>query len=124
MNISINPRRMLMLGALGIVAATTLGFAATNTVPDSNAGDGAGVISGYTVTNVHYTLDSTTPTQVNQVSFTLAPAMVAGGTIRISTNGTNFITAPCTGTTNITCSLAGAGITAQSLTNLRVVAAQ
>lgn len=115
---------MLMLGLLGIVSATTLGFAAANTVDTSNAGDGAGAISGYTVTNVHYTLDSTNPSQVNQVSFTLSPAMVSGGTIRISVNGTSFITAPCTGTSSVTCSLTGAGVTATSLTNLRVVAAQ
>jgi hypothetical protein len=122
--ITVNPRRLFLAGLLGLVAIATYGFAAANTVPGSNGGDGSGAISGYTVSNVHYTLDPNTPTQVNQVSFNLSPAMLAGGTIRISTNGTTFISAACTGTSSITCSLSGAGVTASSLTNLRVVAAQ
>ena len=122
--ITISPRKVFLAGLLGLVTLATVGYANSNNVPGSSAGDGSGTISGYAVSNVHYTLDPNTPTQVNQVSFNLSPAMLAGGTIRISTNGTTFISAACTGTSSITCSLSGAGVTASSLTNLRVVAAQ
>lgn len=122
-NIVISPRRVIMLGILGLVAVSTIGFAAANTVDSSNAGDGQAAISGYTVTNVHYTLDATTPTNVNSVSFTLSPALPTGGATRLSLNGgTTWLAAgACTGTTNVTCS---ATVAVTALTNLRVVAAQ
>ena len=122
--ISITPRRLILVAFLALVAVSTYGFAATNNVDTSNAGDGNGDISGYDVTNVHYTLDSNNPSQVNQVSFDLSPAMVSGGTVRIAMNGGAFIAAPCTGTSPVTCDLSGASVTAASLGNLRVVAAQ
>ena len=122
-NIVISPRRLVMLGILGLVAVTTIGFAAANTVPTSNAGDGQAAISGYTVTNVHYTLDTNNPTQVSQVSFTLNPALPSGGATRLSLDGgTNWLASgACTGTTNVTCT---ASVAVTALTNLRVVAAQ
>lgn len=121
--ISITPRRLMLIGLLGLVAVMTYGFAAANTVPASNAGDGQTAISGYTVTNVHYTLDATTPSNVTSVSFTLAPALPAGGATRISLNGgTSWLAAgACTGLTNVTCT---ATVAVTALTNLRVVAAQ
>ena len=123
-SITLTPRRLLLIGLLGLLAVLSYGFAAANTVPTSNAGDGSGAVSGYTVSNVHYVLNSSNPANVDTVTFTLTPAMVAGGTVRISTNGTSFIAAACTGTSTISCSLTGASVTATSLTNLRVVAAQ
>ena len=56
------------------VASGVYAYAATNTVPSSNAGSGSGTISGYTVSNIAYTLNSTTPTNLDQVAFTIAPA--------------------------------------------------
>ncbi len=122
-NIVISPRRLIMLGILGLVAVTTIGFAATNTVDPSNAGDGQADISGYTVTNVHYTLDTSNPTQVGQVSFTLNPALPVGGATRLSLDGgtTWLASGACTGTINVTCT---ASVAVTALTNLRVVAAQ
>lgn len=122
-NIVVSPRRLIMLGILGLIAITTIGFAATNTVPASNAGDGQAAISGYTVTNVHYTLDTTSPSNVTQVSFTLSPALPVGGATRISLNGgsTWLAAGACTGTSNVTCT---ATVAVSALSNLRVVAAQ
>ena len=120
MAITLSPRRLLILGALGIVAAATLGFAASNTVDPSNAGDGSGAVSGYTVTNIHYTLGAN-PATTSQVSFTVTPALPAGGTAAISAdNGTTWATG-CTGTSTVTCT---AALPIASLTSLRVVAAQ
>lgn len=119
---SISPRRLLMVGALGLVAAATVGYANTNTVPGSNAGDGAGAISGYTVSNVHYTLDATTPSNATSVSFNTSPVLTGTSTKRISLdNGATWIPAGnCTGTAPVSCTISA---TVTSLTNLRVVAA-
>jgi hypothetical protein len=54
-----------------ILAAATYGFAAANDVPDGVAGEGSGAISGYTVSNVKYTLDSSDPTLFAMVQFDL-----------------------------------------------------
>ncbi|MCC6961424.1 MAG: hypothetical protein IT301_16375 [Dehalococcoidia bacterium] len=119
MAITLSPRRLLVLGALGIVAAATLGFAATNTVPDSNAGDGSGAVSGYTVTNIHYTLGAN-PATTSQVSFDVTPAFSSTGTNVISLDGgTTWIT--CSGASSVTCP---ATVSVLSLGSLRVVAAQ
>ncbi len=112
-----------MFGLLGLVAVVTYGFAAANTIDPSNAGDGQTAISGYTVTNVHYALDATTPSNVSSVTFTLTPALPAGGASRISLDGgSSWLAAgACTGLANITCT---ATVAVTALTNLRVVAAQ
>ena len=83
MAITLSPRRLLILGALGIVAAATLGFAASNTVDPSNAGDGSGAVSGYTVTNIHYTLGAN-PATTSQVSFDVTPAFSSTGTMKVT----------------------------------------
>jgi hypothetical protein len=120
--LNLSPRRLVLLGLVGLVAVLTLGFAAANTVPGSNAGDGSGTVSGYTVTNIHYTLDSTNPSNTTQVGFTLNPALSGTGTSRLSLNGgTTWLAAgACSGTTNVTCT---AAVAVTSLTNLRIVAA-
>jgi hypothetical protein len=123
--IILTPRRLILIGLLGIIAVATVGFANSNSVPASNAGDGSAAISGYTVSNVHYVLNGTTPSNVDSVSFTTAPAIPAGGNTRISLNGgTNWLAAgACTVTgANVSCNAAGTAVT--TLTNLRVVAAQ
>jgi hypothetical protein len=123
--IILTPRRLILIGLLGIIAVATVGFANSNSVPASNAGDGSAAISGYTVSNVHYVLNGTTPSNVDSVFFTTAPAIPAGGNTRISLNGgTNWLAAgACTVTgANVSCNAAGTAVT--TLTNLRVVAAQ
>jgi hypothetical protein len=120
--ISITPRRLMLLGIFGILAVLTYGFANSNVVPASNAGDGTNTISGYTVTNVHYVLNSSNPSTVDQVSFTLAPPLPGGGATRVSLNGTWLAVGACSGTTNVICT--ATGTTVLSLSDLRVVAAQ
>ncbi len=53
------------------LAAATYGFAASNTVPETRAGEGNNTISGYVVSNVDYTLLQGDPTQFSSVSFDL-----------------------------------------------------
>jgi hypothetical protein len=67
--------RVVRLGAVLLLAvavmAAAYGFAATNTVPATRAGDGAWTISGYTVCHVQYTLNDNNPENLGKVEFTL-----------------------------------------------------
>ena len=120
--------RVGRVGVVFLVAATILAgsyaFTAANTVPASKAGDGSGAVTGYTVTNVHYTLNGTDPSKIDAVSFTLNTAVAAGGTLKITLDGgTNWFS--CTvNTTTPSCTTTGAGQpTVLAAANLRVVAA-
>ena len=122
--LTITPRRFVLLGVFGLMAMAVYGFAASNNVDPSNAGDGSNTISGYDVENVHYVLNDTNPSTVDEITFDLTPALVAGGETRISLdNGATWLAAgACTGTSTVTCD--AAGTTVLSLANLKVIAAQ
>ena len=49
------PRRLFVFGGAIAVAAGGFAYMASNSVATTNAGEGAGAVSGYTVYNVHYT---------------------------------------------------------------------
>ena len=66
----------------GAIVAGTYAFTAANTVPDTKAGDGEGTITGYVLSTVHYNLDATDPSLIDEVTFTLDSVPVAGSTIR------------------------------------------
>ena len=69
-------RRALRRGPLQLVTALAIfavggaAFTAANTVPQTSAGEGAGAISGFTITNVVYNLNAANPTDVTTVTFT------------------------------------------------------
>jgi archaellin len=75
-------RRGAIIGAAVAVAMAIGGgayaFTASNTVPATSAGAGTGVVSGYTVTNLHYSLDATTPTNIDSLTFTISPETSVG----------------------------------------------
>ncbi len=55
-----------------VFASTAFAFAANNTMPAPGyAGEGVTVTSGYTVSNVVYTLNTTTPSNIDSVKFDL-----------------------------------------------------
>ena len=122
---TLSPRNIAGLGLVAIVALTGYGYAAGNTVPGSNAGDGAGSVSGFTVSAIHYNLNSSTPSNLTSVTFTVAPAVPAGGAVRVSIdNGVSWLAAGActvTGGTSVSCTTASS---VSAATNLRVVAAQ
>ena len=45
----------------GVLGVGMYAYTAANVVPASKAGDGAGAITGYTITNVDYVLNGTNP---------------------------------------------------------------
>jgi hypothetical protein len=130
-----NKRMVSILVAGGIALAIGGGayaFTASNTVPATTAGAGSGAVTGYTVTNLHYALDATTPANIDSLTFTISPAVPSTGSGKViisaalSTGGpTNYTCTTDTGGTNVTCAtILPTQLTAALLTGVTVVAAQ
>lgn len=116
-------RRLIIVSVLAIaVASGAFAYAAANTVPNSNAGSGTGTISGYTVTNVAYTLNATTPTNLDAVTFTVSPAATATLRVQLAAAGSWYTCANAAG--SATCNTTSPQATAVAATALTVVAAQ
>lgn len=132
MNIKRTMKLSFLLLAVMVLTMAIYGFAAANTVPASQAGDGNNAVSGYTVSAIHYELNATPPANVDELTFTVAPAVPAGGSVYItltgSLNGALNISRSCTvAGTAVTCDFtSGPAVTVPVLQieNLRVIAAQ
>lgn len=114
----------LLVAVLG-VAAGTYAFTASNTVDPSKAGDGTGNITGYTITAIHYVLNSTNPANVDSFTFTTSSAPITGSTIKVKTpSGGSWITCGNSGTT-VTCPSTGtlSSVTVVSLDTMQIVIA-
>jgi len=116
--------RILALLVLAVVmSAATYGFAAANSVPDGVAGEGTGDISGYTVTNVNYFLNSSNPTQFDHVTFTLNAN--AGDVYAGLGNGTLIYWTTCTGgPLNFSCDLSSSTVSVAAAIELHVSSVQ
>ncbi|MBU4457046.1 MAG: hypothetical protein KKA65_06105 [Nanoarchaeota archaeon] len=106
-----------------VFASVGNAFAAANTVPASNAGDGAGAVSGYTISAVHYNLNGTNPQNIDSVTFTTNVTVPVGSTVTIKlvNAGTTWYSCTGQGSTSISCTTTGA--TVVSADSLRVVIA-
>lgn len=114
-------RRLAALAVFAIVALSAFGFAAANTVPASKAGDGAGAITGYAVSNVHYNLNATDPRNIDSVTFHLDSAPAATSTIKITlTSGGSVYT--CSVSQDPLCATTSPQATVLAADQLRVVA--
>ena len=116
--------------ALGI-AGGAYAFTASNTVPNTTVGAGAGSVSGYTVSNMHYTLNTSTPANIDSLTFTISPVVpsTSSGKVVIaaalSTGGpTNYTCSTDTAGASVTCPTTSPQLTAALLTGVTVVAAQ
>jgi hypothetical protein len=122
---------VLALGIALAIGGGAYAFTASNTVPNATVGAGAGTVSGYTVTGLHYVLDATTPTNIDSMTFTITPAVpsASGGTVAVSatlsTGGPdNYTCSPNTAGTTVTCTTTSPQLTAALFTGVTVVAAQ
>ena len=113
------------------IAGGAYAFTASNTVPATTAGAGAGAVSGFTVTNLHYALNATTPTNIDSLTFTISPAVPSTSSGKVivsaalSTGGpTNYTCSTDTAGTTVTCATTSPQLTAALLTGVTVVAAQ
>jgi hypothetical protein len=112
---------IVTLLAIGL-GAGAFAYAATNTVPGSNAGSGSGAISGYTITNVAYTPNATTPTNLDQVAFTISPTTTSTLKVQLAAAGSWY---SCTNTAgSVTCNTTSPQATVAAATQLTVVATQ
>jgi hypothetical protein len=113
------------------IAGGAYAFTASNTVPTSTAGAGSATVSGFTVTNVHYGLNATTPANIDTLTFNVSPSIPSTGTGKVAvqtaltTGGPNSYTC----TTNVagdtvTCATTSPQLTATTLSSVTVVAAQ
>lgn len=110
------------------MATAAYGFAASNTIADGGkAGDGAGAISGYTVSKVHYTMDTANPAHVTGVSFSL-DSKATTATVKFADSVGTFGTAyACTAVGGApakdwTCDVSAGAITVSSIYQLDVAA--
>ena len=97
--------RSRIIGILVVAAALATGayaFTATNTVPDSKAGSGSGTISGYTVSGIAYTLNATTPTDIDSMTFTLNAAATTVKA-KIVSGATSYTSCSISGGVTVTC---------------------
>lgn len=97
----------------------TYAYAAANLVPATKAGEGTGVISGFTVTAVVFNLDINSPANIASVTFTLN---AAANQVKIRIVSTGTVWYSCTGTTAITCSTTSPQATVSTTDTLQVVA--
>jgi hypothetical protein len=104
-----------LLLAIGVYA-----YAAANTVPGSQAGAGSGAISGYTVSSIAYGLNATTPTNLDQVTFTIAPT--TAGTVKVQLAGGGSWYACSNSSGSVTCDTTSPQATVAAATQLTVVA--
>lgn len=136
MNTSNVSKRRKFTIFIAIIVALAIGggvyaFTASNTVPLTTTGSGAGTVSGYTVTNLHYALDATTPGNIDSLTFTISPAVpsTSSGKVVIaaalSSGGPNNYTCTTdTPGTTVTCATTSPQLTSALLTGVTVTAAQ
>ena len=117
------PRRTIVVTVLAVgIALGVYAYAATNTVPGSTAGAGSGTISGYTVSNIAYGLNSTTPTNLDQVTFSITPTTATTVKAQLASGGTWY---SCTNSAgSVTCNTTSPQATVAAATQLTVVATQ
>jgi len=117
------PRRTLIVAVLALATgAGVYAYAATNTVPGTSAGAGSGTISGYTISSVSYTLDSTTPTNLDQVAFSISPTTTTTVKVQLASGGSWYSCSNSAG--SVTCNTTSPQATAAAATQLTVVATQ
>ena len=104
-----------LLLAIGVYA-----YAASNTVPGSEAGSGSGAISGYTVSSVAYGLNATTPTNIDSVTFTIAPTSAGTVKVQLASGGSWYTCSNTSG--SVSCTTTSPQATVAAATQLTVVA--
>jgi hypothetical protein len=106
-----------------VFVTTAFAFAATNTVVDTYAGEGAGTVSGYDVTSVKYNLNATTASNIDSVTFTL-DHVATSVSIRLVTTG-DFYTCTNAGGNNWSCDTTSPSqATVAAADELRVIASE
>ena len=119
--IRVSRKRAAVVTAIAVLLAIGVyAFAASNTVPATEAGSGAGAISGYTVSSVAYGLNATTPTNIDSVTFTISPTSAGTVKIQLASGGSWY---SCTNTSgSVSCNTTSPQASVAAATQLTVVA--
>jgi hypothetical protein len=118
---------LTLAGAVGVAALASSAFTASNTVAPNKAGQGAGDVTGYAATTVHYTLNSTDPQKIDHVAFTLDTAPKAGSTIKVQLDSATTTWYTCSNivasvpSTSVTCATTSPVVTTTAANTLNVV---
>jgi len=124
----VSGKSLTVVFALIILSAFVYGFAAANTVPETGAGDGSGTVSGYTISNVSWSLLSSEPSSLSGVQLDVAATAGAGDAsdVRITVDGgTNWVSCSGPSGSTWTCSFsAGSEPSVSSVSALQVVAVE
>ena len=120
----LRPRTLVAILAVLLIMIAAYAYAAANEVPETGAGDGSNTISGYTITNVQYSLDDADPSLISAVSFDINPTDNASPVreikVQLVTGGDWF---DCTEAgTSATCT--NIGVSVFTANQFRVVAVQ
>ena len=118
----VSRRLVLIVAFAATLALATYAFTASNVVPGSKAGKGEGVISGYTVSGVAYTLSASNPANVDSVAFTLNAAATTVKAKLVQASST-YTSCSVSGGTNVTCDFSP-DVSVLSADELSVVAVQ
>ena len=114
-------RRIRWVGALVVAAALAAGtyaFTASNTVGATKVGSGQGAISGYSVSGISYSLNSSDPSSIDSVSFTISPA--SANVVKVQLGGAWYGCSNAGG--SVSCTTTGA--TVGNASSLTVVASE
>jgi len=123
------PRTLAISIIILVLAVVAFGYAAANSVPESGAGDGDEIVSGYTITNISYQLDATDPSTV--ATLTMDIASTSGSAADPTDVRVTVVASPvtadwmdCVYTTTWTCTFTGTKPSVLDIVNLRVIAVQ
>jgi hypothetical protein len=122
--------KVLLIAMLVIViAGGSYAFAAANVVPDTAAGYKANVVSGYTVTNIVYDLNTLDPTLVDKITFSVSPTSgdVPAATVKVQTAGGGSwkgctLVAGTAPAMSVTCTYSSPTLSLDAITALNIVA--
>ena len=117
-------RYLPVMALILILVASAFAFANSNTVDISGLGEGSNDITGYNITGIRYTLDTTgNPSTVTAVTFNVVP--LAGGpapnTVQIQIDGGSWISCSAGAGNSWSCTVNPA-INVTAATSLRVLA--
>ena len=108
-----------------VVVAGVFVSTASNTVPETSTGEGTNTISGYAVSDPHYTLNTSNPSQIDAVAFDLDSTPPAGSAIRVRlvSSGSDWYSCTNSGVA-VSCATTSPAASVASADELTVVVAQ
>jgi hypothetical protein len=85
-----NFKVLFVIVVIAVISVASYAFAAANTgIPDSKAGEGVGVVSGYAISAITYEFNASDPSKIDAVTFT-TDALATVVNIKLVTAGSTW----------------------------------